>query len=57
MNPDAPDSPMAILKTSLWLLQEHAATQTSLRNSRCARPIREEVREALARIELNAAGT
>jgi hypothetical protein len=54
MNPDAPDSPMAILKTSLTkLLQEHAATQTEFAKYQQVRQteFEKEVREALARIE------
>ncbi len=54
VNPDAPDSPMAILKASLKkLLQEHAATQTEFAKQQEVRQteFEKEVREALARIE------
>jgi hypothetical protein len=54
VNPDAPSSPMAILKASLTrLLQEQASTQLDLAKSQEERQSRfeKEVREALARIE------
>ena len=54
VNPDAPDSPMAILKASLTkLLEEHAATQTEFAKQQEVRQteFEKEVREALARIE------
>jgi septal ring factor EnvC (AmiA/AmiB activator) len=54
VNPDAPSSPMAILKTSLTkLLEEQTATQTALANQQQVRQTQfeKEVREALVRIE------
>lgn len=54
VNPDAPSSPMAILKDGLTkLLREHAAAQAELAVSQQARQtaFEKEVREALARIE------
>ncbi|HZF55593.1 MAG TPA: hypothetical protein VE093_43565 [Polyangiaceae bacterium] len=54
VNPDAPASPMAILKASLTkLLQEQAASQTELAKRQEERQtlFEKEVREALARIE------
>jgi hypothetical protein len=54
VNPDAPNSPMAILKASLTkLLQEHAANQTEIARQQEVRQteFEKEVREALARIE------
>lgn len=54
VNPDAPDSPMAIMKTALTsLLNDHARSQTEIL---CAQQERQEkfekeIREALARIE------
>jgi len=54
VNPDAPGSPMAILKTSLTkLLQEQAATQTEVAKQQEVRQTQfeKEVREALSRIE------
>ncbi|MCP3143433.1 hypothetical protein [Pyxidicoccus xibeiensis] len=54
VNPDAPDSPMSILKASLTkLLQEQGATQGALARQQEERQARfeKEVREALARIE------
>src|SRR5947209_181755 len=54
VNPDAPSSPMAILKSSLTrLLQEQASTQLDLAKRQEERQSRfeKEVREALARIE------
>jgi hypothetical protein len=54
VNPDAPASPMAILKTSLIkLLQEQAAAQTDLAKRQDERQtlFEKEVREALSRIE------
>ena len=54
VNPDAPSSPMAILRASLTkLLQEHAAAQLDLARQQEQRQslFEKEVREALARIE------
>jgi hypothetical protein len=54
VNPDAPSSPMAILKAGLTkLLREHASAQAELAISQQARQtaFEKEVREALARIE------
>lgn len=54
VNPDAPNSPMAILKTSLTnLLQAHASDQAEAAKRQEARQTQfeKEVREALARIE------
>ena len=54
VNPDAPSSPMAILKDGLTkLLREHAAAEAELAVSQQARQtaFEKEVREALARIE------
>ena len=54
VNPDAPSSPMAILKSSLTrLLQEQASTQLDLAKRQEERQslFEKEVREALARIE------
>jgi len=54
VNPDAPSSPMAILKASLTrLLVEHASTQLDLANRQEERQslFEKELREALARIE------
>lgn len=54
VNPDAPGSPMAILKTSLSaLLQEQRATHEAIAKEQEARQVQfeKEVREALARIE------
>ncbi len=54
VNPDAPSSPMSILKTSLTkLLREHGTTQTELAKQHEARQAQfeKEVREALTRIE------
>lgn len=54
VNPDAPQSPMAILKTSLTtLLKEQATSQTELARQQHARQeqFEKEVREALVRIE------
>lgn len=54
VNPDAPGSPMAILKASLTkLLQEQATTQTDLAKQQEVRQtlFEKEVREALTRIE------
>jgi hypothetical protein len=59
VNPEAPHSPMAILKASLTnLLREHAADQTVLAKQQEARQTQfeKEVREALARIETKRAG-
>jgi hypothetical protein len=53
-NPDAPQSPMAILKTTLTaILKEQGASQTELAQQQHARQTQfeKEVREALARIE------
>ena len=54
VNPDAPNSPMAILKASLTkLLQEQAATQNEMAKQQESRQsqFEKEVREALVRIE------
>lgn len=54
VNPDAPNSPMGILKVSLTkLLQDQAATQNEVAKQHEARQaeFEKEVREALARIE------
>jgi hypothetical protein len=54
VNPDAPSSPMAILKAGLTkLLREHASAQAELAISQQARQtaFEKEVREALGRIE------
>jgi len=54
VNPDTPQSPMAILKTSLTdLLKEHATSQVELAEKQQKRQaeFESEVREALARIE------
>jgi hypothetical protein len=54
VNPDAPESPMGIMKGSLTkLLKEHATTQAELLREQTARQeqFEKEVREALIRIE------
>ena len=54
VNPDAPSSPMSIMKASITkLLQEQTATQTELARRQEERQVQfeKEVREALARIE------
>jgi hypothetical protein len=58
VNPDAPQSPLAVLKTSLTtLLKEQAATQAELARQQQSRQaeFEKEVREALGRIEMKRA--
>jgi hypothetical protein len=54
VNPEAPDSPMAIMKTTLTaLLKEHASTQSALLTQQTERQqkFETEIRDALARLE------